>query len=224
MSQPFDPAQALVNTPKTHEGAIQLYNDWAPSYDETLTTWGYEAPAVTAKLVKQYIDPTVTESESMPLHDCGCGTGMAGQSLRAQGFINLLGSDCSAGSFAIIESRKPGLYRKMQMVNLEEPMKCFPDNAFSATVCVGVTSYITNSHVMYPEWVRTTTKGGLVVFTIRTVLWEENTNNVKGVCEALEAQGAWERLYLSDPSPYMPLNPVKEESDKRLYYLVYRVL
>eukprot|EP00122_Pirum_gemmata_P008603 Pgem_evm1s7935 len=34
----------LTNTARNHEGAIKLYNSFAPVYDKTLEVWGYDAP------------------------------------------------------------------------------------------------------------------------------------------------------------------------------------
>ena len=50
----FNPA-ALGETPKTHEGAVKLYDAWAGAgnYDADLASWGYEAPQRVAEYVTE---------------------------------------------------------------------------------------------------------------------------------------------------------------------------
>ena len=52
----FDAEQALHSTPRTKAGAVELYDQWAPSYDETLAQWGYQVPARMADIMREHAD------------------------------------------------------------------------------------------------------------------------------------------------------------------------
>lgn len=109
----FDAATALHETPRTFEGAVGLYDDWAFSYDETLLGWGYEAHIKIAELLKKY---TATSASGdavknnlkafSPVMDCGCGTGLSGEALALQGFwgndCRIVGTDCSEQSLRLL--------------------------------------------------------------------------------------------------------------------------
>ena len=82
-AEPFDASRALNETPRTKAGAITLYDAWAPSYDHTLVSWGYEGPACTAALLGRFAQPGSLQDE--PLLDCGCGTGLVAEALEAAG-------------------------------------------------------------------------------------------------------------------------------------------
>ena len=79
--EPFNASRALNETPRTKAGALTLYDAWAPSYDQTLLSWGYEGPACTAALLRRFGQPGALADE--PLLDCGCGTGLVAEALQA---------------------------------------------------------------------------------------------------------------------------------------------
>ena len=83
----------LADSPKTAEGAISLYDSWAESYDESLRSWGYEAPEKTAQLLSDYWGGaharTICQLDKLPILDCGCGTGLSSAALAASGFKNI---------------------------------------------------------------------------------------------------------------------------------------
>ena len=60
------------------------------------------------------------------------------------------------------------------------------------------------------------------MFTTRT--WDEDQDGIRSVATHMEADGVWVQRWLSLPSPYMPLNPLPEESTKQIRYCVYEVL
>ena len=82
--EPFNASKALNETPRTKEGAVTLYDAWAPSYDQTLVGWGYDGPACTTALLTQYCQQPETLATAALL-DCGCGTGLVAEALQAAG-------------------------------------------------------------------------------------------------------------------------------------------
>ena len=109
---------ALGSTPKTAEGARQLYDEWAESYDHSLESWRYRLPQRVAEVLK-----SLGCDASSRILDLGCGTGMSGAALRAAGLGTaaagvLVGVDISQASLGMAEKRK--VYTELVLANLEE--------------------------------------------------------------------------------------------------------
>eukprot|EP01048_Picozoa_sp_COSAG05_P020562 COSAG05_NODE_3522_length_2010_cov_9.746729_2_plen_276_part_00 len=161
-SSKFDAAAALSSAPKSKEGAVDLYDSWADDYDQTLRDWGYEAPERVAALVAEFHPQAYRVMTSLPILDCGCGTGMAADALQAASLeyrpfgadpLPLVGCDVSEASLEI--SRQKLVYSKLVASDLEQYLP-FEDNSFSSVVCVGVTSYVHDFDMLFREWCRTT--------------------------------------------------------------------
>ena len=99
----FDPVAALNTTSKDAAGAAGLYDDWAASYDQTLSDWGYEAPARTAELLAEHMHGCAPAAAGLPVLDCGCGTGLSSSALAAAGLTSLVGVDLAnnAGTLSV---------------------------------------------------------------------------------------------------------------------------
>lgn len=218
-STSFDPAKALNTTDKSAAGASQLYDAWAATYDQTLREWGYEAPEKIAELLADHRSGS-TIPLSVPVLDCGCGTGLSSEALTANGFSVLCGVDISNDSLLLCQ--KKGLHEQLELCELDTEPLPFPSDSFSAVTCVGVLSYVKEFEHIFAEWCRTTLPGGLCAFTTRT--WDEDTNGIRTAADSLEKSGRWKRRYISEPSPYMPKNPLPEENSKRIRYVIYEVL
>jgi len=236
--KPFDAAAALHNTSKDHDGAVKLYDDWADTYDDSLNSWGYEAPQKIAEKLWENVTEDATTKE-VRVMDCGCGTGMSGEAIvkaraKAGGktaSLSLVGTDCSAESLKLCMKKKLNLggkkvkvYQQAEVVNLELKQEIFADDSFDAVTCVGTTSYLHDFNMIFGEWCRFTKKGGKIVFTHRTNIWDSDEHQVQSVAKQFEADGKWKRVSMSDKCPYMPKNPVAEEAAKTIYYCVYEVL
>jgi predicted TPR repeat methyltransferase len=195
------------------------YDAWALTYDQTLREWGYEAPEKIAELLADH-----RSGSSIPLRapvlDCGCGTGLSSEALSANGFESMYGVDVSDESLALCKTK--GLHEVLELCELDTEPLPFSTDIFGAVVCVGVLSYVKEFEHIFGEWCRATRPGGLCAFTTRT--WDEDTNGIRTAAERLVSRGKWRQRYMSDPSPYMPNNPLPDESSKRIRYLIYEVL
>jgi len=212
----------LGSTPKTPEGAVKLYDEWAPTYDATLASWGYEAPKKGAELLMKM--RVQAAKKSYAVLDSGCGTGLSGEALRSEGFVDRLsGVDISPISLDWLRSHKPGVYDDLAVANLEDvattPLP-FAADSFDAIVCIGVLSYVKNFADVFKEWTRLTRPGGVVIFTHR--LWYAGDGSMSAA-ETLQASGKWTLLYESDDSLYMPKNPDPIENVKVIRYFVFRI-
>lgn len=226
-----DASDELANAPKNFEGAVKLYDDWAATYDKSLTDWGYEAPAKTAEFLKKYLELQPGQKK-VTIQDCGCGTGISGQELQAvfQGTgveVSIVGTDASPKSLEFVKETKPGVYSDMKVVNLELPHaeQGFEVNGtYDAVTCVGVTSYIRDFTNLMNDWSSMVRPGGVVAWTHRPELWDVDEAKCASVAQKLVDEKKWELVFKSEPLPYYPKNPKPEDASRTIYYLVYRRL
>ena len=71
--------------PRSPEETKALYTDWAKTYDSDVTGAGYATPGRVARALAEVADLTA------PLLDFGCGTGLSGVALAAEGFTAIDG-------------------------------------------------------------------------------------------------------------------------------------
>lgn len=226
----FDAAAALHNTSKDHDGAVNLYDKWADTYDDSLSSWGYEAPERIADLLWKNIG----KEGSKKVMDCGCGTGMSGEAILRAGDAGsklfLVGTDCSPGSLKLTAEKKltkeaeKKVYQQTTVVNLELKQEMFEDGTFDGITCVGTTSYLHDFDMIFGEWCRMSKKGGFIIFTHRTNIWDSDEHKVQSTAKKFEETKRWKLVSTSEKCPYMPKNPVVEEAEKTIYYKVYQVL
>ncbi len=91
MTKPdLDRAYAL----KTPQDSVELYNDWAETYDDSFAkSSGYQLPDAVAEAF-------VRSGGSGPVLDIGAGTGLVGQHLTALGIAPIDGTDISSQMLA----------------------------------------------------------------------------------------------------------------------------
>jgi predicted TPR repeat methyltransferase len=176
----------------------ERYDAWAASYDDDLTAWSYQAPAVVARAVLARLSDGGTDSASVL--DVGCGTGLVGRTLREQGFEGrLTGIDISQASLDLAQER--GGYDALQAADLQQRLP-FEDGTFDAAVCVGVMTYLPEVEAVWREFARVVRPGGAVVVTQREDLWLER--DCQGVVDRLAEEGVWTALDVTGPAPYLP--------------------
>ena len=219
---------ALGATPKTAEGAIKLYDEWASTYDSTLTSWGYVVPKHVSRVAKE----AGLDSDS-PTLDLGCGTGLSGEALAADGFTAISGCDISQESLDTAEKKGVYLAGGLKRANLEEALP-YGDGEFKCVTCVGTLSYVHEFERLYREIRRVSAPGGLFIFSMRTAphgggydheqaLWDRDADGCRTVAAALEKEGLWQLHHLSLPAPYMPTNPNPSEAQKRIRVIAFRM-
>jgi predicted TPR repeat methyltransferase len=172
----------------------ERYDEWAPSYDDDLTSWSYQAPSVVAETV-------VTRHPSAgSVLDVGCGTGLVGRALRARGFAGqILGLDISQASLEIAQQR--GGYDSLGQADLQQRL-AFEDDSVDAVVCVGVMTYLPEVEAVWREFARVARSRGIVVATQREDLWD--TRECQAVVDRLQDEGVWTPLEITGPAPYLP--------------------
>lgn len=189
------------------------YDELADDYDRQLADWGYEAPERAADMLAAHLD----RFAGARILDCGCGTGLTGEALRAKGAKGVVvGVDVSRHSLELADARK--VYDETRDVDLNGELP-FADNSFDGVLCVGVMTYV-EAEPLFREWTRVVRPGGVVVFTSRDDLFV--SRNYAALLERLERQGNWRRIRVSEPMPYLPGN--EEFADKvQVIYGVFRI-
>jgi len=181
----------------SHQNA-KSYDEMAPTYDQKLVDWGYEAPDRASGFLKEFLDGF----ETAAILDCGCGTGMTGLALRGAGARGrITGLDISGSSLEIARDKK--VYDDLRVADLNKPLP-LENNAFDAVLCVGVFSYVREEALMR-EWKRVIRPSGIAVFTSRDDFFE--SRGIADVLDGLAREGGWSTVSVSDPLPYLPRHP-----------------
>jgi SAM-dependent methyltransferase len=174
-------------------------------------------------LVPQRIAETLakTQPNAEQVLDLGCGTGLSGEALQAANFKSLAGLDISQKSLDLVASKKPDVYRRLIQGNLENTLP-FKDHEFDGVVSVGVFSYVENFAMLFSEIVRISKPNGIVAFSHRKELWDDDYRGCVTAAKALEESGKWACVQIGEPEPYMPQNPDPTESAKTIRVIVYK--
>lgn len=200
----------LKNTTPDPQSIETLYDDWAVSYDDQLTTWDYRAPREAARLLGAWGVSAETD-----ILDAGCGTGLTGQALAAQGFNQLTGIDLSQQSLMVAAQRD--VYQRLRHADLSQRLP-FDDGQFGAVQCVGVMTYVHPAEPLFREMIRVTEPNGIILFTQRDDIALER--GFRQSVETLVEEGLWQLVLYTEPQPYLPDSP--DIGDKHVHYVVCR--
>lgn len=134
-----------------------IYDEWAGAYEaDLLDHFGYSGHLIAAAaLAARLADPAT------PIIDYGCGTGLVGEQLRANGFTTIDGADYSPGMLDVC--RQKGAYRDLIEADLTMPLDGITDDTYGAMICVGVmgAGHLVPEH--FNELFRTVVPGGPIV-------------------------------------------------------------
>ena len=84
---------------------LEIYADWAASYNDALAKYGYGTPNCIAAVLAKSVSP------KSRILDFGCGTGLSGLALRKVGFTKLGGLDISPSMLSKAQSSR--IYQKL---------------------------------------------------------------------------------------------------------------
>jgi SAM-dependent methyltransferase len=184
---------------KGREDLRALYDSWAETYDADLQQVGYlHAPVITGLLALH------VPRRDAAILDAGVGTGAIGNVLSLLGYNNLSGIDMSEGMLE--KARARGCYTDLRRGVLGEALD-FPDGAFDAILSTGT---FTNGHApasAFHELTRILEPGGVMLFTVGTVIWEE-----QGFRDMLDSLVRAKKLVAVETTPVyrpMPFSPTE---------------
>jgi len=149
---------------KTPEDSINLYRDWASSYDSDFAKQNdYRSPLEIANYFDKY-----SNNEDTPILDVGAGTGLIGEYLKLSS-REIDAIDISPEMLNI--ARLKNCYAKIIEADLTKRL-LIKDNHYGAIVSAGT---FTHGHVgpdAFDELLRVTRAGGLFVLTIHYKLYK----------------------------------------------------
>lgn len=174
-----------------------LYADWAASYDDDHEHVGFAGHRRAASVLARHLT-----LKTASVLDAGAGTGAAGQALADLGYRRLTAIDLSAPMLA--QARAKAVYERSHVADLGEPLDGFFSDTYDAAILVGVFSYGQAPAHALEEIVRVVRPGAPIVFTMRTDFHESDAMGVRSKMEALEREGAWRCLEVTDPELYLP--------------------
>lgn len=196
----------LGSTPNS-DSIADYYDRWAGSYNADLADWSYDAPAHAAALL------AASSPLNEPVLDVGCGTGLTGLALRAAGFTDVRGVDISTKSIAL--AQQTGAYSDLVSADLQSLPLPYGDASVSGMLCIGVLTYVPDTHAILEEFCRICRPSGCTVFTQRDDLFQER--GCADILAAMEADGRWQKISISPPMPYLPGNEEFAEQIQVIY-------
>ena len=207
-SQSAPDLQSVYNAKSSQEIA-ELYDNWAEDYDQSVLSYGYATPAITAGFFGRYVKP-----EDGTVLDAGAGTGMMGEILAPLGYRDLVGIDISQRMLEL--ARQKGVYKDLRRMELGEQLD-LPSDAFAVVVAAGVFAAGHAPPESFDELIRVTEAGGGMIFSVRTDVYEDG--GFKAKQEALERENRWQLLEVTEPFAHLRY----EDPDLKARVFAYRV-
>ncbi len=198
-----------VYAAKDSQEIAALYDRWADDYEESILGWGYLTPGVTSWFIGRFV-----EDRTASVLDAGAGTGLMGDVLAALGYSEVTAIDISEKMLA--HARRKGVYKEVRTMELGRDLD-LPTGAFAGVVATGVFAAGHAPPESLDELIRVTRPGGVVIFSVRTDVYEDAFGPRQ---ERLEAEGKWERVGETRPFSHLPL----EDPELKLQVFAYRVL
>jgi predicted TPR repeat methyltransferase len=187
-----DDRLAWIYSATTPAELRERYEEWADEYDADLGALSWEAPLAAARRC----------AALLPIGgvvlDAGCGTGLVGVGLRAEGVASVVGFDLSPAMIG--RARATGAYAELHQGSLLEPLP-FAPGRFNAVISVGV---FTCGHVgpeAFAGLARAVAPGGHVTLTFRLDAIDEL--GYAAEAERLERVGTWTLVDRPDPMPLL---------------------
>jgi len=183
---------------RTKDDLVDLYSDWSSTYERDHEAIGFFGHVLSADVLARHLPP----GDDVRVLDAGAGTGLAGAELARRGYEHLTAIDLSEAMLA--KAREKGVYEDVRPVDLSLPVDAFETDRFDGAILVGVFSFGQAPAQALDEILRVVRPGGMVVFTMRTDFFEQDAMGVRSKLEELEEAGAWRRVDLTEPQPYLP--------------------
>lgn len=187
----------------------ERYDRWAAEYDEDLADdFGYVMPRIGAETFGRFVP------KDARVLDAGAGTGLVGVELNRLGYANIEAMDMSAGMLDV--ARDKNVYGAFYQMVMGERLG-FDADSYDATICVGV---LTLGHApanSLDELARVTKPGGIVAFTLRPDVYEQNGFREKQ--EQMTADRKWELVEVTEEFLGLPTG----EPDVYFQVWVYKV-
>ena len=149
---------------KTPQDSIDLYGNWATTYDEDFAHANdYRYPALIAELF------AVRAQDNVPVLDVGAGTGLVGEGLAVQGITPVDALDISPEMLAVAMGK--GCYRADITADLTGPLD-IADGVYGGITCAGTFTFGHVGAEAIDELIRIGRSGALYVLGINAGVYE----------------------------------------------------
>lgn len=149
---------------KTPQDSIDLYRDWAATYDADFATANdYRYPAVVAELFAERFDGAA------PVLDVGAGTGLVGEGLARFGVTAVDALDISPEMLSVAMAK--GCYRAPIRADLTGPLM-IADATYGGLTCAGTFTFGHVGAEAIDELIRIGASGALYVLGINAAVYE----------------------------------------------------
>ena len=176
----------------------KVYRDWAEKYDyDNDHVLGTVSQPKSVALLS-----TRLKDKSVKIIDIGCGTGLVGKNLKAEGFRYFDGIDISEDMLSIAKSRG---YTNLFLGSLNKQLPVLTD-FYDCAMCIGVFTHGHVSSDRFNELCRIIKPGGYVCFTVNEGVFEKY--GFKEMITEFEAKNRWNVISLFKDD-YMTLENVK---------------
>ncbi|MBY8975745.1 methyltransferase domain-containing protein [Rhodobacteraceae bacterium NNCM2] len=168
------------------EQVQRFYSGWAEGYEDELAENGYITPERCAKALKE----TATLPDA-PMMDLGCGTGLSGLALKAQGFTCIDGFDLSPGMLEKARA-KTGLYRELSLCDMSQALE-MPEGVYQNAAAIGCITPDYMPVTVIDEILAKLPKGGCFVFSINDYSAQDGTieRHINEICDCWVAEMAF---------------------------------
>lgn len=163
--------------------STDLYDKWSDDYDnDLLSEFGYTSPRVAAETMA-----AESADRDLPVIDYGCGTGLVGQALNAEGFSHVDGIDISSGMLKQAGAKQ--VYRNLMLGDLTTSIE-LADNSYDAGLCIGSmgAGHVAAEHI--EEMLRPIKPSGVFIIIVNGMYFE--TGGFGRKFRQLEADGHWQ--------------------------------
>ena len=190
------------------DALTELYEDWAETYNQDVSSEDYEAPRYIVKYMETILENDAvslpTEPSELKINDAGCGTGLVGIELKKRGYEHVDGFDLSDAMVDL--AKETEAYSQLfGQCDMTKRINAFDDDSYDVILCAGV---FTLGHV-FPsaliELIHLTKPGGVLVTSTRKRYAEES--HFGDFCKHLENEGRISILDVNKNAPYIAEEP-----------------
>ena len=200
----------LIDHQNSEQDVQTVYNEAAKQYDNLSHKMGYVSPFTGTNILLKHLKSLEFSMDSKIL-DLGAGTGMCGEILYENGFTNLSAMDISEDMLE--EAKKKKVYQQFIQKDLNSDSLADFQGAFDAAICVGVFFCGQANANALEKSFNMIRHGGIICFTIRTDIYDDEDSGYKKICDSLTKEGKWKMLFFDSLIIY-------EKLEANGYYLV----
>lgn len=188
-----------------------LYGEEAQQYEELCEKLEYQGPFIGTRIFVGYLEQLF--NKECNILDLGAGTGMCGKILNNAGYTNMTAVDIS--DQMLEEAKKKNIYKSVVQKDLNRDSLEEFDGLFDAVICIGVFYYgQVESGAIDKAW-KVLKPGGIICFSIRNDLYDQEGSGYKDRCESLVKEGKWKQLSCET-------SPLVAKMDSMGYYFTFQ--